>query len=283
MTLGLLLASPWWLLRMLTTERYREGLAQRLGAVPQTLRNYTAGHRVIWLHAVSVGEVLAASRLITELEAALGETYRIVISTTTKTGQHLARERFGAERVFYMPLDFAFATRRYLRALNPSAVILTESELWPRLLHECNTRSIPVAVINARVSDRSFARAMKFRTIWQRILRKPTLFLAQSEQDAQRLTTLLNTTPQLRHPERSAAQSKDLPHLLPDQPVSTFTTTNSAPQILVTGNLKYDIRAPKQNRAAQLITELAQGRPIVVAGSTVASTDPKVETEEAQV
>ncbi len=242
LTLALTLSAPWWLVRMATTDRYREGLKQRLGFVPAGLRAYAANHRIVWLHAVSVGEVLAASRLIPELEAALGEGWRIVISTTTRTGQALAKQRFGTDasehdpaRIFYLPLDFAFATRAYLNALRPAALILMESELWPRLLHECRTRNIPVAVANARISDRSYRRAMKVRALWQHLIRKPTLWLAQSEEDAQRLHKL------------GARQAR----------------------IQASGNLKYDVHVPKQSWAADLIVKAANGRPIVVAGSTV--------------
>ncbi len=235
LTLALALSSPWWLLRMATTQRYREGLRQRLGAVPAQLLAATQGKLVVWVHAVSVGEVLAASRLIGDLEAALGEDFRVVISTTTRTGQALARERFGAERVFYMPLDFAFAVRSYLNALKPAALILMENELWPRMLHECDRRGVPVAVVNARMSDRSFARAMRMQSVWGRVMRKPALWLAQSEEDALRLVIV----------------------------------GVRAESVQVAGNMKYDIRAPKQSRIAELIREAAAGRPIIVAGSTV--------------
>ena len=249
LSLGLVLSAPWWLLRMATTQRYREGLRERLGLVPAALRGFVAGKRIVWVHAVSVGEVLAASRLVGELETALGEGWAVVVSTTTRTGQALARERFGTERVFYVPLDFAFAVRAYLRALRPAALVLMESELWPRMLHECARLAVPVAVVNARVSDRSFARAMKVRSIWSRVLRMPTLWLAQSEEDARRLAAL----------------------------------GTRADTVQVVGNLKYDVRAPKESRVAELIKEAAAGRPIVVAGSTVASTERNVESEEAQV
>lgn len=235
LTLALLLSSPWWLLRMATTQRYREGLRQRLGTVPTHLLTAIRGKRVVWIHAVSVGEVLAASRLVGELEAALDEEFRVVISTTTRTGQALARERFGAERVFYMPLDFAFAVRSYLRALKPVALILMENELWPRMLHECGRRGVPVVVVNARMSDRSFARAMRIQSVWGRVMRKPALWLAQSNEDALRLVIV--------GVRRESVQ--------------------------VAGNMKYDIRAPKQSRIAELIREAAAGRPIIVAGSTV--------------
>jgi 3-deoxy-D-manno-octulosonic-acid transferase len=235
LTVALVLSAPWWLLRMATTQRYREGLAQRLGRLPPALHEASRGKKIVWVHAVSVGEVLAATRLVAELESALGKTWLIVISTTTRTGHALAQERFGAERVFYMPLDFAFAVRAYLRALKPSALVLMESELWPRMVHECAQRGIPVAVVNARVSDRSFARAMKLRALWSRVLRKPTLWLAQSDEDARRLITM-------------GARAETV-HL--------------------GGNLKYDVRAPRENWVAELIVRQAAGRPIVVAGSTV--------------
>jgi 3-deoxy-D-manno-octulosonic-acid transferase len=231
----LVVGSPYWLVRMLTSGRYREGLGQRLGGVPAVLRAAVAGRQVVWVHAVSVGEVLAATRLVAELEAALGEGCIIVVSTTTATGQALARQRFGTERVFFYPLDFAWAVRAYLRALQPKMLVLMESELWPRMLVECGRRAIPVAVVNARVSDRSYARGVKVRVVWGRLLRRVDLFLAQSEEDARRLVEM--------GAQESAVQT--------------------------TGNLKYDVRAPKASRVAELIRKAAAGRPIVVAGSTV--------------
>jgi 3-deoxy-D-manno-octulosonic-acid transferase len=244
LTLALVIGSPWWLLRMATTKRYREGLLQRLGEVPEGVPAANAGKRVVWLHAVSVGEVLAASRLVGDLEAALGEGFRVVISTTTRTGQALAKERFGAERVFYMPLDFAFAVRAYLNALKPAALILMESELWPRMLHECGRLGVPVAVVNARMSDRSFARAMRVQSVWGRVMRMPALWLAQSQEDALRLVIV----------------------------------GVRAETVRVAGNMKYDVRAPKQSRIAELILEAAAGRPIIVAGSTVKG-EPNEETQ----
>ena len=225
LTLALVLSSPWWLVRMATTQRYREGLRQRLGAVPARLVAAVQGRRVVWVHAVSVGEVLAASQLVGELEVALGEGFRVVISTTTRTGQALARERFGAERVFYMPLDFAFSVRAYLRALKPVALVLMESELWPRMLSECGRRGVPVVVANARMSDRSFARAMRVQWIWGRVMRKPALWLAQSEEDARRFVGV----------------------------------GARAGSVKVAGNMKYDIRAPKESRMPELDSHCGGG------------------------
>jgi len=238
---AVVVSSPWWVTRMLTTERYREGLRERLGQVPQRLREavgpYADQRKVLWVHAVSVGEVLAASRLVPDLEIAMrrkGERWRVVVSTTTRTGQALAKEKFGAERVFYYPLDFARPVRAWIQALNPGALLLMESEVWPRMLHECHMAGIPVIVVNARVSDRSFERATKVRKWWGPVLREVELWLAQSDEDARRLKAMG------ANPE----------------------------SVRAIGNLKYDVRAPKESKIAALIKEAAAGRPIVVAGST---------------
>jgi 3-deoxy-D-manno-octulosonic-acid transferase len=246
------LGAPYWLTRMLTSGRYRAGLPERLGRVPAELRALASGRNVVWLHAVSVGEVLAATRLVQELESTLGPDWLIVISTTTATGQALARERFGPSiphRVFYYPLDFAFAARAYLRALRPKLLVLMESELWPRMLVECRRAGIPVAVVNARVSDRSFRRGMKVRAIWSRLLRMPTLFLAQSEEDGRRLVTM----------------------------------GANAAAVRVGGNLKYDVRAATRTPMAERIQALASGRPILVAGSTHGAMDGERLSEEEMV
>jgi 3-deoxy-D-manno-octulosonic-acid transferase len=234
----LVVGSPYWLVRMATSGRYRAGLGERLGRVPAGLREAVRGRKVVWVHAVSVGEVLAATRLVAELEAALGDGWRMVVSTTTATGQALARERLGASgegRVFYYPLDFAWAVRAYLRALQPKLLVLMESELWPRMLVECGRRGIPVAVANARVSDRSYARGLRVKAVWGKVLGMVGLFLAQSDEDGKRLVGL----------------------------------GARADAVRVVGNLKYDVRAAKASRVAELIQRAAAGRPIVVAGSTV--------------
>ena len=125
--LALVLGLPYWLLAMATNGKYREGLSERLGWVPDRLREGDA-RKTIWVHAVSVGEVLAASRLVNELSACAPQ-YRVLLSTTTRTGQRLARERTGANHAFYFPLDFPWIVRRYLRVLDPVLLVLVETEL----------------------------------------------------------------------------------------------------------------------------------------------------------
>src|SRR5919201_5560302 len=112
----LLLSAPWWLLRMVRHGKYRAGIRERLGRVPPRITGDS--RRAIWVHAVSVGEVLAVAGLIAKLRERWPH-HRVVISTTTQTGQELARQRFGADSVFYFPLDFALCIRPYLKALKP--------------------------------------------------------------------------------------------------------------------------------------------------------------------
>ncbi|HEY4901594.1 MAG TPA: 3-deoxy-D-manno-octulosonic acid transferase [Terriglobales bacterium] len=186
--LALVLSAPWWLLEMARHGKYRIGWRERLGMVPSRLFDRVAPD-TIWIHAVSVGEVLAVSRMVEELKARL-LGWRVVISTTTDTGQKLARQRFGDGDVFYFPLDFGFAVRAYLEALRPKLLVLAESEFWPNLLHEARLSGAAVAVVNARVSDRSLPRYLRFRKLLDRVMQNVDVFLAQSDEDAQRLVQI---------------------------------------------------------------------------------------------
>ena len=186
--LALVLATPWWLLEMVRHGKYRMGWRERLGIVPHRLFDRVASD-TIWIHAVSVGEVLAVSRMVDELKARL-PGWRVVISTTTDTGQKLARQRFGDSNVFYFPLDFGVAVQAYLRALRPKLLVLAESEFWPNLLHEARISGASTAVVNARVSDRSLPRYLRFRNLLSRVMQNVDLFLAQSDEDARRLVQI---------------------------------------------------------------------------------------------
>ncbi|SPE17434.1 3-deoxy-D-manno-octulosonic-acid transferase [Candidatus Sulfotelmatomonas gaucii] len=235
--LALVAGAPWWLWRIATTRKYREGLRERLGRVPRRLRQGSlpdAERPLIWVHAVSVGEVLAVTRLVKDLDVAL-PGYEVVVSTTTRTGQALARERFGANRVFYCPLDLPWAVSNYMRALKPSLLVLAESEFWPNLLGGCFRRDIPVAVVNARISSRSFPRYEKLPILWRPLLGRLNCVLAQSQTDADRLVALGC------RPER----------------------------VSVAGNLKFDVRVREEAEATRFLKSLTAGLRFVVAGSTL--------------
>jgi 3-deoxy-D-manno-octulosonic-acid transferase len=186
--LALIVSTPWWLLQMLRHGKYRTGWGERLGKVPDRLFNRVAVN-TIWIHAVSVGEVLAISSVVEELKLRLPD-WRIVVSTTTDTGQKLARQRFGGSNVFYLPLDLPMWVRAYLQALRPKLLVLAESEFWPNLLHEASKSGAAIAVVNARVSDRSLPGYLRYRTLLRRVMQNVDVFLAQSDEDAKRLVQI---------------------------------------------------------------------------------------------
>lgn len=227
------LSAPWWLVQMLRLGKYRAGLSERLGAVPPRLLQ-EAKPGGIWIHAVSVGEVLAVSQLVRELKKVDPEK-PVFVSTTTATGQQLARQRFGEDRVFFLPLDFGFTLRPYLRALKPGLLILAETEFWPNLLHLAKCSGARVAIVNARISDRSFPRYRRFAWFFHRVLGNVDLFLAQTEEDARRLREI------------------------------------GAPgeRVQVSGNLKFDIRLSARSPLVDdLRRAINRESPVIICGST---------------
>src|SRR4051812_32613878 len=131
--LALVVGLPFWLLQIALKPKYRAGLAERLGRVPARLRATLATENCVWIHAVSVGEVLAVTRLIQEFKRKFPE-WRVAVSTTTLTGQTLARQKFGEADVFYLPLDLKMFLRPVFGHLRPRLLVMAESEFWPNLL-----------------------------------------------------------------------------------------------------------------------------------------------------
>src|SRR5579863_4309954 len=242
---AMLLSLPYWLYQRLRHGKYRRGFAERMGSVParlgQTVQENEPG-RVIWVHAVSVGEVLAVSGLIEEMRRRFPQ-HRILISTTTDTGQELARKRFGEGNVFYFPMDFAFAIRPYLRELRPQMVVIAETEFWPNFLRLAHASGARIAVVNARISDRSWPGYRRFRRLLKAVLRHVDLFLTQTAEDARRLVEI------------------------------------GAPPgvVLATGNLKFDVPAPAVPpiiASLRAAFQQANTGPVIVCGSTVEGEDP---------
>ena len=233
---ALVISAPWWLWKMATTHKYRIGLLERLGSISRvrSLIATTPDRSILWLHAVSVGEVLAVSHLVRELDNAFPQ-FRVLISTTTRTGQDLARQRFGEDRVFYCPLDLPWAVSAYLGTLKPRMLILAETEFWPNMLSGCFRRHIPVVVVNARISDRSWPRYRSLKSLWRPFLSRIACVLAQTQKDAERL--------------RAIGCTSD--------------------RVSVAGNLKFDVRPAEEDEATQILRSLAVGFRIVVAGSTL--------------
>jgi 3-deoxy-D-manno-octulosonic-acid transferase len=230
---GLVLSLPWWIFQMLRSGKYRAGLKERLGFVPRRLRK-TAKPGSIWVHAVSVGEVLAVTNLVRELEKT-NPQIQVFISTATLTGQYLARGRFGENKAFFLPLDSGIAIRPYLKVLQPRLLILAETEFWPNLLHLMKKCGASIAAVNARVSDHSFPRYRSFRWFFARVLASVDLFLAQTEEDARRLIAI---------------------GAPPDR-------------IQVSGNLKFDVRpSGSAGILEDLRLALPSTSPVIVSGST---------------
>lgn len=230
-------------------------LSERLGLKfpPELATNHRRAARTIWLHAVSVGEVLAAVPFARCLKQRFPGS-RLVVSTTTATGQALARERMNfADAVFYFPFDWNGPVRRAFRMVQPGVIVILETEVWPNLLRQARRDGVPVIFVNGRLSDRSFrgfSRALKLSGgmlggFLRRILNDATLYLVQSHQDAARLIAL----------------------------------GTEAARVEVTGSMKYDMPPPGSNAFVDWLRaemQRSQRGPLIVAGSVIAGEEAPV-------
>ena len=246
--------SPIWIWKGLRQGKYLSNLGERLGSSFPGLSGLSAeraGVGAIWIHAVSVGEVLSGVALAQKLKAAYPNR-PLIVSTTTQTGQALARERVkSADAVIYFPFDWAFCVRRALDAVKPALVIVLETEIWPNFLREADRRKVPVIFVSGRISDKSFARYQQFFG-WAGFYLRPFLrdalgharaFLMQSGRDAERVREL-------------------------GAPAS---------RVVVSGNLKYDQALPDATPMSEWLAgevERSGRRPLIVAGSVVSSEEP---------
>ncbi len=243
--------APYWLVQGLRHGKYFSNLGERLGLSFPAFKNKLGLHGTIWVHAVSVGEVLAGVALARRLK----ETYparSLIISTTTITGQALARERIPfADAIIYFPLDWAFCVKRALNAVKPAIVIILETEIWPNFLRQSRRRGIPVIFVSGRISDRSFTRYQSYlrsagfflRPFLKSVLANASMWLMQSEKDAERIKVL----------------------------------GAPADRVRASGNVKYDLELPAPTALSNwLETEARRGghSPIIVAGSVVATEEP---------
>jgi 3-deoxy-D-manno-octulosonic-acid transferase len=252
MGLAALLLVPYWLVQGLRHGKYLSNLGQRLGfSFPSIDRLPAKRPEAIWIHAVSVGEVLSGITLAKRLKAAYPNR-PLIVSTTTITGQTLARERLPfADAVIYFPLDWDLCVRRALNAVRPSLILVLETEIWPNFLRETGRRKIPVLFVSGRISDRSFACYQSYfgvagfflRPFLKSVLSYPSAFLMQSQKDAERIQAL----------------------------------GAPAERVRVSGNLKYDLELPAPTPLSNwLETEVQRSRrsPVIVAGSVVATEEP---------
>ena len=242
LTVGFVLALPWFFWKGRGTGKYIRTFRERMGRLPVYLN--VDGDRSIWIHAVSVGEVLAARSLVPALRERF-PGHRLFLSTTTMTGNAVAAK--GArdlDGLFYAPFDWVGPVRNALSVLNPALLVLIETELWPNLIHEAHLRGTKVTVVNGRISNRSFGGYRRVRSFLRHVLAEIDAFLMQGEPDAERIREL--GAP----PER----------------------------VSVTGSLKFDAVEPGRppERLTRLLDERSDGRPLWVAGSTSRGEDELV-------
>ncbi len=187
-TLAFLAYLPVYLWRMRFAGRGGIDLLQRLGRFPSFAADSQPLNRPLWIHAVSVGEVNAMKPLIEELDL---PCERLLISTTTNTGQEQARRLFRERaRTFYFPLDWGWTCRRFLRRFRPAAVVLAETELWPGFLNAARRLDVPVLLVNGRISDRSFGRYRRLRFLLAPALASMERICMQSREDKKRILGL---------------------------------------------------------------------------------------------
>ena len=170
--------------------KWHSALVSRLGPVPEDVARFCATGPVIWVHAVSVGEVQAVSRLIRLLPGHIPGV-KVVLTTVTKTGYQLALSHAGPDcQVMFAPLDFSWVVRHYIRRIRPRLYVTAETEIWPNLFMGLAREGVPVAVFNGRISRKSFLRYRLVKSLVRDILRKVTLFCVQTPEDAGRLSRL---------------------------------------------------------------------------------------------
>ena len=228
---------PVFLVKIKQASNGRELLRQRLGILPQSAKPLVF-KRTVWLHTVSVGEVMAIRKFVTEfLKYFPG--IDIILTTVTPTGQKVAKEMEGGRtHVFYFPFDFSFACRSFFETFQPECLILAETEIWPNLLLEAEKAGVPAGLINARLSEKSSRRYHRFQRIFKPLFQKLDFVLAQSQKDAER-----------------------------------FLSAGVEPEkIKIPGNMKYD-QVPDISQAPDSETvrrewRIPAGSPVVIAGST---------------
>lgn len=230
-------ASPWFVYQALRYRKYVGSLGQRMGYLPVSF-NMDADES-IWIHAVSVGEVLTARPLIADLRKRYPQL-KVFLSTTTMAGQQLARRSVpNVDEVFYFPFDLGVFVRRTLDLVRPRIFLMMETEIWPVVLRECRRRGVKTAVVNGRLSTRSFPRYRMIRPFMRRVLQDVDRFCVQSDESARR-----------------------------------FIDLGADPaRVVVTGSLKFDsLDPPGQVRARDRVLRyfrVPASRPIIVAGSTM--------------
>ncbi len=185
--LAFLLASPYFLYQAVRHRKHVGSFAQRLGYLPSSFNPERRDS--VWVHAVSVGEVLSARPLLAELGLRHPEL-RLVLSTTTITGQDVGRRHYPDVDVCYFPFDLPWIVSRTLEVVRPRLFLMVENEIWPNVLKACHERGVPTCLVNGRISARSFPRYRLVRPLFRRVLANIDQCCVQDEESARRLIGL---------------------------------------------------------------------------------------------
>jgi len=181
-----IIASPYFLCKLVFTKKHRMSLSQRFGKLPQSLM---ADGKSVWIHAVSVGEVAAAMPFIDEFRKAFPD-YRILLSTVTATGNQFAKKIKNIDGLFFFPFDYSFAVKKAIAHISPNIFITFETEIWPNFLKSAQDMNIPCILINGRISPDSFKHYKKTKFFFKHILKNFSAFCMQTEQDRTRILEL---------------------------------------------------------------------------------------------
>ncbi len=237
--LAAVLLFPYLVLRVLTEKKHRVGLCEKLGFIPLSVIKARTGEPVIWVHSVSVGEVLAAAPLVAELRKHF-PGHQLLLSTTTVTGHGVCLKRVASrgDLVIYFPLDIPCAVRRVMNLFSPRLIIIMETEIWPNLIRQARRRDIKLLLANGRLSDKSFRRYRRFKPFVRELLRSFSFIGMQTEEGRESMERL-----------------------------------GAPPDVLgVTGSMKYEAAlssAPSEAEVETLRNELRfPERRVIVAGST---------------
>lgn len=199
---------------LLSGKRFRKGILQRFGFYPRQIYEAVQGSRPIWIHAVSVGEVLSASQLAGQLKERFPGR-KILVSTFTFTGNEIARQSAAGDAVIFFPLDHPWIARRVLNVFDPSLLIFLETEIWPNFLRVAHRKGIPALLLSGRLSPRAFRRYSFFRFFFSGVVRQFTAAGMQTEEDAERLIRLgfdrqrVVVTGSLKHAVQGEEEGKD--------------------------------------------------------------------------
>ncbi len=184
-TLLLIVTIPYFLLRSLISGEFRRALPERFGFFQSP-----SFKKPIWVHAASVGEVFCSIPLLKKIKKELPHS-KIVLTTMTSTGNETAKRSVSeADQILFVPIDHPFIIRRTVKKIQPSLLLIAETELWPNLLRSCGKRRIPIILFNGRVSEKSFRRYLLFKFFFKECLKYISLFLMQTKEDQERVVEM---------------------------------------------------------------------------------------------